>query len=265
MSNELVKYEQTEEYAPISAKQLQQQVNIIQEAMKQVMKEGVHFGTIPGTPKPSLYKAGAEKLGMMFRLIPSFIVRERDLGNGHRQYEVICQLVDRRGSQAGQGVGICSTMESKYRWRKGERYCPNCGLAAIIKGKDEYGGGWVCFKKKGGCGSKFNDDDKAITDQKTDRVENEDLADQYNTILKMAKKRAHVDSIITATAASDIFTQDIEDLDIKVEAVAPVKAQLTPADKLPPKAAKSRGNDSDIPAALRDDDDNIPDNWEKSY
>ena len=35
--------------------------------------------------------------------------------------------------------------------------------------------------------------------------------DQYNTVLKMAKKRSHVDAILTATAASDIFTQDIED------------------------------------------------------
>jgi hypothetical protein len=33
--------------------------------------------------------------------------------------------------------------------------CPKCGAAAIIKGKAEYGGGWVCFKKKGGCGAKF--------------------------------------------------------------------------------------------------------------
>ena len=32
--------------------------------------------------------------------------------------------------------------------------CPACGKAAIIKGKAEFGGGWVCFKKKGGCGWK---------------------------------------------------------------------------------------------------------------
>ena len=33
--------------------------------------------------------------------------------------------------------------------------CPACGAAAIIKGKEEYGGGWLCFKAKGGCGTKF--------------------------------------------------------------------------------------------------------------
>ncbi len=38
-------------------------------------------------------------------------------------------------------------------------------------------------------------------------------ADYYNTVLKMAKKRAMVDATITATACSDIFTQDIEDLE----------------------------------------------------
>lgn len=35
--------------------------------------------------------------------------------------------------------------------------CPNCGKDAIIKGKEEYGGGWLCYKAKGGCGSKFTE------------------------------------------------------------------------------------------------------------
>jgi len=35
--------------------------------------------------------------------------------------------------------------------------CPECGQAAIIKGKAEYGGGYLCWKKKGGCGAKFPD------------------------------------------------------------------------------------------------------------
>jgi len=35
--------------------------------------------------------------------------------------------------------------------------CPECGVtSAIIKGKEEYGGGWLCFAKKGGCGAKFS-------------------------------------------------------------------------------------------------------------
>lgn len=37
-------------------------------------------------------------------------------------------------------------------------------------------------------------------------------ADTYNTAIKMAKKRAQVDAVLTCTAASDIFTQDLEDM-----------------------------------------------------
>ena len=44
-----------------------------------------------------------------------------------------------------------------------------------------------------------------------DKKPNPYLADTYNTVLKMAKKRAAVDAVITTTACSDMFTQDIED------------------------------------------------------
>ena len=40
-------------------------------------------------------------------------------------------------------------------------------------------------------------------------VENPDIADVYNTVLKMAKKRAHVDATLTVTGAADLFTQDL--------------------------------------------------------
>ena len=33
--------------------------------------------------------------------------------------------------------------------------CPVCGKRAIIKGREEYGGGWLCFNKRGGCGAKW--------------------------------------------------------------------------------------------------------------
>ena len=108
--------------------------------------------------------------------------------------------------------GSCSTREAKYAYRKAARKCPQCQAEAIIKGKEEFGGGWVCFKKKGGCGAKFPDDDVAITGQSEGRMPNDDVADQYNTVLKMANKRSLVAAVLNATAASDIFTQDIEDM-----------------------------------------------------
>lgn len=202
------------EQAPVPVEVLRQQVQAIQSVMQKVMQKDVHFGVIPGTgKKPSLLKAGAEKICMLFRLIPEFNVTRNNLARDHVEYEVICTLKNPRGEVMGQGVGLCSTMESKYRWRQGARACPSCGCqGTIIKGKAEYGGGWLCFAKKGGCGQKFDDGDTSIESQNVDKIENPDLADQYNTVLKMAKKRAHVDATITATAASDIFTQDVEDM-----------------------------------------------------
>ena len=39
-----------------------------------------------------------------------------------------------------------------------------------------------------------------------------DFATNLNTVLKIAKKRAYVDAILTATHASKVFTQDMEDI-----------------------------------------------------
>lgn len=44
-----------------------------------------------------------------------------------------------------------------------------------------------------------------------------------NTILKMAKKRAFVDAVLSATRSSGIFTQDIEDLDDDNTVIIPKK------------------------------------------
>jgi len=196
----------------LSVDQIKSQVNLIQQVMADVMTEGHHYGVIPGTDKPTLLKPGAEKLGLTFRLAPEFEETVTDMGNGHREYRFKCRLRHIvTGAVVGEGVGSCSTMESKYRWRNAGRVCPTCGKDAIIKGKEEYGGGWICFKKKDGCGAKFKDDDPGITSQVVGRVENADIADIYNTAYKIAKKRAHIDAMLTATAASDIFTQDLDE------------------------------------------------------
>lgn len=186
----------------------------IVEVMEAVMRDGEHFGKIPGCgDKPSLFKSGAEVLATTFNLAPSFDVIETNLPLGHREYRITCVLKHiPTGAILGEGVGVCSTMESKYRWRQGQRKCPQCGKSAIIKGKAEYGGGWLCFPKKDGCGGKWKDGDKAIEGQDSGRVENPDIADTYNTVLKIAKKRAQVDCTLTAVGASDLLAQDLEDL-----------------------------------------------------
>ena len=115
------------------------QVALIQNVMSKVMRENEHYGKIPGCgDKPTLLMAGAEKLGLTFRLATT-IEGERepiDLGRYHREYVIKCTLTNIPTGQVwGQGVGSCSTMESKYRYRQAERICPDCNNPTIIKGK----------------------------------------------------------------------------------------------------------------------------------
>ena len=189
--------------------------NAVVDFTRQVMKSEKDYGTIPGAgSKPTLLKPGAEKLCSLFGLAPKFIPQDHivdfDKGLFYLQYE--CQLY-RGTDMVGSGLGSCNSMEKKYRYRQSERVCPSCGKATIIKGKQEYGGGFICFAKKGGCGAKFGETDQRITGQETGQIENPDRADLLNTIDKMAQKRALVAAVLITTNASEFFTQDIEDMD----------------------------------------------------
>jgi hypothetical protein len=185
----------------------------------QVLREGVDFGAIPGTGnKPVLLKPGAEKLCTLFGLTVCFETIEKiedwsgeqHGGEPFFYYYYRCSLL--RGAQLiAQSDGSCNSWESKYRWRKSERVCPDCGNATIITGKKEYGGGFICFAKKGGCGAKFSANDPSITEQIVGRTANTDVADVVNTIQKMAQKRALVAATLVGVNASEFFTQDIED------------------------------------------------------
>lgn len=196
----------------MSAQDVTEQVTLIQQVMQAAMKKNEHYGVIPGTDKPTLLKPGAEKLCLTFRLGPDYDVFETYDGN-HYTVRAKCTLVHTpTQNKMGAGDGLCSTKESKYAYRQAGRKCPQCQKEAIIKGKEEYGGGWLCYNKKGGCGAKFADEAPEIVEQEIGRVANDNLADCYNTILKMACKRALVAAVLNVTAASDIFTQDLDDL-----------------------------------------------------
>lgn len=208
---------------PVKASDLVERLDKIREAMNDAMQEGVDYGRIPGTDKPTLLKPGAEKLAVLFRLDVQTTHDEKWGPGDHLTVPAYTMIYDApSGTRLGRGEGMCSTRERKYAYRNQGRACPTCGAEAIIKGKDEYGGGWVCFKKKGGCGAKFPDGSQAIEGQSVGQVDNPDLPDQWNTVIKMGRKRAIVDAVLLVTGASAIFTQDAEDLP-KTPASEPVE------------------------------------------
>ncbi|MCK4784641.1 MAG: hypothetical protein KAV87_12885 [Desulfobacteraceae bacterium] len=201
----------------LSINDMRAQVNLIQHVMQKVMKKDEHYGTIPGTSKPTLYKAGAEKLSLTFRLAPSYEGEREAISfqGAHREYVIKCILTHIPTDKVfGQGLGSCTTMEAKYRYRTGE---------VSLTDKPVPQDYWTLRKEnpsealkliggKGHTTKKDPNTGKWMIAVAGEKVEHDNPADYYNTVLKMAKKRAYVDAMLSATAASDIFTQDIDDM-----------------------------------------------------
>lgn len=213
---------------------VKRQVQQIQALMDEVMKEGEHYDNPNWSSSPILKKAGAEKICFSFRLVAEYDVtvtnisqKREDLPPGHREYVAECRLKDRNGRLLGSLEGSCSTAEPKYRFRKkdkltdfeppkefwgsyedsmanadfsilrdllmekGEELPPD---ASIGVSKDDQTGNWhISIEGK---------------------VENPEIEAQYNTCRKMSQKRAYVGTVQQVTAASDIFTQDLDDPDL---------------------------------------------------
>jgi hypothetical protein len=159
---------------PVTLDTLVERVTLIKEAMRRCMVEGQHYGTIPGTKKPSLWKPGAELICTLFQLGTRYpnhvnqVAREQ----GHFVFTLTCELFHiPSGRVIGEGVGACSTSEYRYRIQTEDRHTDQ---GQLIKAK------YTPY-------------------------------DFYNTALKIGKKRAMVDAVLTVTGASEIFTQDTED------------------------------------------------------
>lgn len=189
------------------------------------LKKGTDYGEIPGVDKPTLLKPGAEKIAQLFGCVANATVthRESDATTGYLYVEVRVDLVNlQTGVSIGAGIGSCSSYESKYRWRW-EWWNAN---------SKPTGDEWEIFRKRNGSTSYRR------------RIENRDLADQWNTVIKIAKKRALVDAALTISGASEKFTQDVEDI---VEAEFTPEPQPAPqptAQPAPetPKAAEPKDN-----------------------
>lgn len=168
----------------------------VQKVMQAVMKPNVHYGAIPGAgDKPTLLKSGAEVLCMTFRIADRYEVTDLS-AHGVIRYRVNC-IGEHQGTgqTLGSGLGECSTDEEKYKWRKA--VCPEeFDATPETHRRQKFG------RKAGG----------HYTVQQI-RTEPADLA---NTVLKMACKRAKIAMVLNVTAASDMFSQDLEDLDAEL-------------------------------------------------
>lgn len=183
-------------------------VNAIQRCMREIMIEGTHYGKIKGCRDENvLLKPGAEMLRVMFQFGTRFDVDVKDLGDGHREYVTTCHVTNPDGTTCCDGMGSCSTMESKYRYRTGPvEYTGKPVPREYWDARDQ-----KLLGGKGHVAKKNPDTGQWEIAVQGAKVDNPDIADVYNTVLKMSKKRAFVDGMLAATGASDMFVQDLDD------------------------------------------------------
>ena len=223
---------------PMSVNELLKQSLGIHEVLTRVMVKDVHYGIIPGTPKPTLYQAGAEKICSTFRLAPRYEVEDLcEPHNNFYRYRVKCSLVTiRDGLFVGSAMGEASSAEEKYQWEKAvcrkqwDMADPDKRRVKFQKAKDSEDGFIEILQVQRNC------------------------ADLANTVLKIGCKRAYISAVKGATAASDIM-----DVDMEEEAVADLhrteqkeqpkpKAKAAPAPKLPFGHSKGKAiDDPEVP------------------
>ena len=153
----------------------------IDEICNKIMKEGVDWMRIPGTPKPSLLQPGAQKLAFAFKLTD--------------EYETLLCLENHETEWEYE--------QPIYEWFAGKKR--KTGI------ETKKARGWYFYRVKCRLTSR---DTGAIINGHLGTCSSYDPGKEgapANTILMMAQKRAYVAAVRSATFTSDRFTQDIED------------------------------------------------------
>ena len=194
-----------------TAAELRARLELISEVKRTAMTKDVDYGVVPGTDKATLFKPGAEKLALVFKLDvqprnePIWGPRrapDRDLPRDR------VPRADRRPA----GLRGGDLLKPRANPPTANRSAParTAARPRSSRANRRYGGGLVCWKKRDGCGAQFPDATiSASRARRSGEIENPDLPDTWNAVDKMSKKRGYVDAVLSVTGASAIFTQDI--------------------------------------------------------
>jgi hypothetical protein len=231
---------------------------------RDILKSGIDFGEIVKGSKPSLLKAGAEKLRFAYGLGVTIepTTQTIDLKSGLLDFGYVCKVFH-GGKQIGACEGSANSYESKYRYIwVGEHELPEGVDKKELKfrqsfveefsfavEKSETGGQygkpaeyWQKFKDAIASGKAKRTSKTTKSGKSFDAWRIEDRIYQIphdnpmsfkNTLQKMAQKRAFVGAILIATGASEFFTQDLEDLDFQSAEVVPAESDKVPASAKP--------------------------------
>lgn len=204
------------EGARASLARIKTEKQLVRHAMESVMKKDMHFGTIPGTSKPTLYDAGATTILSLFHL--ALDPKVEDLSTGDEIRYRVCQFARHApsGETLGSAYGEASSNEEKYKWRRAV-----CREEFEATPEDRRRVKWSRYQNK-------------VQSTEQIRTEPSDIA---NTVLKMAAKRARIAATLQVTAASDVFAQDLEDLPPEIVEGFVDASPAAPAIPMPKRAS----------------------------
>ncbi len=214
------------------------------EFVRKIMHDGTDYGLIPGTEKKTLLKPGAEKLITFFGFSVSLEIltsNEEWRAEEPLFFYLYRVSLHKDGKLVAEGDGSANSMESKhrYRWITLDDLPGGTKIADLLTKDGTISEFQFAIDKAQTSGKygkpaeywqKFNDaiadgsaapierhtknGDRPAYEIKSTlyRIPNPDIANQVNTIQKMAQKRALVCAVLVACNASEFFTQDMEDM-----------------------------------------------------
>lgn len=205
-------------------------LDVVQSFFKEVMVKDQDYGVIPGTDKPALLKPGAEKLCELYGFAPTVkhVDEDRDIASGFFRARVTIALISKKtGETIAEGIGEANTHEGRYRWRwvYEDKMPPNTDTTGLVcQSGTKNGRSWKRY-----------------------RMENDDPWSLWNTVTKMAKKRALVDATLSATRSSGLFTQDADALERWREDGEAIEGEYTEGPREPFKRPQPRSKANAAP------------------
>lgn len=151
--------------------------------VREVLREGVHYGRVPGVRDPFLWEPGADNIMAAFNCYADPVILSETLTPELISYAVKSNLIERRsGRVVATGVGSSSTWEvkHKYRW---------------VEEPEEFG------YSEGGLKTK---EEKGRT---LYRIPNPEYGELQHSILKAATKRAEVDAVQSLPGVSTVLRE----------------------------------------------------------
>ncbi len=167
---------------------IQANIELLETRVKAMLRPGQDYGRLPGMQKDTLFDSGAGTIRAVYNIYPDQeIILHEENSEGIRYVLKVKGIHRDTGQVVASGVGSASSGEMKYAYRWVSARDLGNQPKEGLKTKPGYGGATLY------------------------RIDNPDIPDLDNTLLKMAAKRAEVDMTLQLPGVSRVFTQDIGD------------------------------------------------------